>query len=63
MTQGMKMNNQLPGYPLRMPPELRQWFDAAAKRNGRSLNSELVHCLAEIQAKSTQSQPAQQPSA
>lgn len=56
------MNNQLPGYPLRMPPELRDWFTTAAKRNGRSLNSELVHCLTEIQAKSAQAQPVQQPS-
>lgn len=45
------MSSQPAGYPLRMPADLRAWFDAAAKRNGRSLNSEIVHCLREIQAK------------
>lgn len=45
------MNTQTPGYPLRMPTDLRAWFDAAAQKNGRSLNSELVHCLRQIQAK------------
>jgi predicted DNA-binding protein len=42
------MNVQIPAYPLRMPPELREWFDAAAKESGRSLNSELVQRLKEI---------------
>ena len=45
------MNVQPAGYPLRMPTDLRAWFDAAAQRNGRSLNSELVHCLRQIQAR------------
>lgn len=45
------MNAQIPAFPLRMPPELRDWFDAAAKDNGRSLNSELVQCLKEIKAR------------
>ena len=47
------MKNQPPGYPLRMPPELRDWFHNAAKQNGRSLNSELVHCLMQFQNKTT----------
>lgn len=45
------MSTQLPGYPLRMPADLRAWFDASAQKNGRSLNSELVHYLRQIQAK------------
>ncbi|WP_370664033.1 Arc family DNA-binding protein [Massilia rubra] len=36
-----------------MPSELREWFSAEATKNGRSLNSELVHCLTEIRARST----------
>lgn len=45
------MNLQIAAYPLRMPPELREWFDLLAKENGRSLNSELVQCLKEIRAR------------
>ncbi|NHZ35353.1 MULTISPECIES: Arc family DNA-binding protein [Massilia] len=47
------MASQPAGYPLRMPSELREWFSAEATKNGRSLNSELVHCLTEIRARST----------
>ncbi|PSU69789.1 hypothetical protein C9J22_12990 [Photobacterium phosphoreum] len=32
-------------YPLRMPTELRSWFEKEAVTNRRSLNSELVHVL------------------
>ncbi|WP_373455500.1 Arc family DNA-binding protein [Photobacterium phosphoreum] len=32
-------------YPLRMPTELRAWFEKEAVTNRRSLNSELVHVL------------------
>jgi hypothetical protein len=45
------MKKQTPPFPLRMPKELREWFDAAAKGNKRSLNAELVQCLEELQAK------------
>lgn len=54
------MGTQLPGYPLRMPPDLRAWFDAAAKQNGRSLNSEIVHCLREFQSKQSVTPPQEQ---
>lgn len=33
---------QPPPYPLRMPDELRQTLEARAKKNGRSLNAEIV---------------------
>ena len=29
-------------FPLRMPPELREQLEALAKKNGRSVNSEIV---------------------
>lgn len=29
-------------FPLRMPPELRERLEALAKKNGRSVNSEIV---------------------
>jgi predicted HicB family RNase H-like nuclease len=45
------MSAQIPAYPLRMPAELREWFEAAAKQAGRSLNSEIVRCLMEVQAR------------
>lgn len=34
--------HQLPSYPLRMTPELREQVEAAADTNGRSLNAEIV---------------------
>ena len=45
------MSKQPAGYPLRMPADLRAWFDAEAKKNGRSLNNEIVHCLRNFQAR------------
>lgn len=33
---------QLPSYPLRMPPEVREQVEAAAKSSGRSMNAEIV---------------------
>lgn len=33
---------QLPSYPLRMPPEVREQVEAAAKASGRSMNAEIV---------------------
>lgn len=37
--------HQLPAYPLRMPVELRERLEAAAKVNMRSLNAEILFRL------------------
>lgn len=34
-------------YPLRMSPELREWYEDEAKKNSRSLNGELLKLLTE----------------
>lgn len=38
---------QLPPYPLRIPKELREYFEKAAKENGRSLHAEILYRLNE----------------
>ncbi|WP_422399052.1 Arc family DNA-binding protein [Xenorhabdus griffiniae] len=32
-------------YPLRMPPEVREWYEEESNRNDRSLNAEIVKIL------------------
>jgi hypothetical protein len=49
--QEIAMGKQPPPFPLRMPLEIRQWLDKAAKENGRSLNNEIVHRLKELAIK------------
>lgn len=44
------MGKQAPPFPLRMPEEIRQWLNQAAKENGRSLNNEIVQRLKELAA-------------
>ncbi len=34
-------------YPLRMPKELREWYEDQASKNSRSLNGELLKLLTE----------------
>lgn len=41
-----KLNRVTP-YPLRMPPDLREWYEGEAKRNSRSLSGELLKLLTE----------------
>lgn len=43
----MKDKAQQPSYPLRMPPELRDQLEGAAKDNRRSLNAEIIARLEE----------------
>jgi len=38
---------QKPGYPLRMPDQLREDLERAASQNGRSLHAEILHRLEE----------------
>lgn len=45
------MSEQIQPFPLRMPPEIREWLATAAMENGRSLNSEIVQRLKEMQSK------------
>lgn len=45
------MGKQAPPFPLRMPQEIRNWLEHAAKENGRSLNNEIVHRLKELALK------------
>ncbi|HEM6845374.1 TPA: Arc family DNA-binding protein [Providencia rettgeri] len=42
MSQSIK---RIPPYPLRMPDEVREWYEAEADNNARSLNAELVKIL------------------
>lgn len=32
-------------YPLRMPAEIRSWYESEAEKNDRSLNSEILKLL------------------
>ena len=41
------MTRETPQYPLRMPDELREQVERAAKENGRSLNAEICERLRE----------------
>ncbi|CNI81693.1 Arc-like DNA binding domain [Yersinia frederiksenii] len=38
-------SNRVSPYPLRMPPEIRSWYESEAGRNDRSLNSEILKIL------------------
>ncbi len=42
-----EMVSKINPYPVRMPTQVREWFEAQAKENGRSLNSEIVRVLTE----------------
>ncbi|HFU0689530.1 TPA: Arc family DNA-binding protein [Morganella morganii] len=37
--------SRIPPYPLRMPTEVREWYESEADSNARSLNAELVKIL------------------
>jgi hypothetical protein len=50
MTGRNNMTAQIPAFPLRMPSDLRAWFEATAEENGRSLNSEILQLLKEVKA-------------
>lgn len=47
------MTAQITAFPLRMPTELRAWFESAAEENGRSLNSEIVQLLKEVKTRAS----------
>ena len=49
--QGADMVKSRSPYPLRIPPQLRDWMQKAADRNSRSLQGELLHRLNESQRK------------
>jgi L-fucose isomerase-like protein len=36
---------QLTGVMVRLPEKLRRWMERAASKNGRSMNSEIIHRL------------------
>lgn len=43
MTRILGMNDkQVPSYPLRMPPDLREQLTLAAQQNHRSVNAEII---------------------
>lgn len=43
MSRIRRMNDkQVPSYPLRMPPELREELTIVAKQNNRSVNAEII---------------------
>lgn len=49
-TKGIQMTHKasrLTPYPLRMPPEVREWYEDEAAKNSRSLNGELLKLLIE----------------
>jgi hypothetical protein len=56
LTERNIMTAQIPAFPLRMPSDLRAWFEAAAEENGRSLNSEIVQLLKEVKARAVAAQ-------
>ncbi|MDE9447546.1 Arc family DNA-binding protein [Xenorhabdus bovienii] len=41
----MSHKQRIPPYPLRMPPELREWYEEESNESGRSLNAEIVKIL------------------
>ena len=45
------MHKPLPPTGIRIPPSLKEWLSAMAKRNRRSLNAEIVHRLDEARTK------------
>ncbi|OKP01257.1 hypothetical protein Xentx_03430 [Xenorhabdus thuongxuanensis] len=36
---------RIPPYPLRMPLEVREWYEEESNKSGRSLNAEIVKIL------------------
>ena len=46
----MNMNDTAKTFNLRIPPDLREWLDAAARKNMRSLNAEILFRLAQAKA-------------
>jgi predicted HicB family RNase H-like nuclease len=47
-------------FNLRIPVELREWLDAAARKNMRSLNAEILYRLAEAKAADSSKETAGQ---
>ncbi len=45
------MNQPKTPYPLRIPQDLREWFQQRAAENSRSLQGELIHRLIESKRK------------
>ncbi|PHM63944.1 ATP-dependent Clp protease ATP-binding subunit ClpX [Xenorhabdus stockiae] len=43
----MSHKKRIPPYPLRMPDEVREWYEEESNNNGRSLNAEIVEVLKE----------------
>ncbi|WP_426576673.1 ClpX C4-type zinc finger protein [Xenorhabdus stockiae] len=43
----MSHKKRIPPYPLRMPTEIREWYEEESIKNGRSLNAEIVEILKE----------------
>ncbi|NHB94820.1 MULTISPECIES: Arc family DNA-binding protein [Photorhabdus] len=41
----MSHNKRIPPYPLRMPQEIREWYEEESDKSGRSLNAEIVKIL------------------
>ncbi|WP_422824082.1 Arc family DNA-binding protein [Xenorhabdus entomophaga] len=41
----MSHKQRIPPYPLRMPSEVREWYEEESDRSGRSLNAEIVKIL------------------
>ncbi|WP_446469408.1 Arc family DNA-binding protein [Xenorhabdus stockiae] len=41
----MNHKKRIPPYPLRMPDEVREWYEEESNNNGRSLNAEIVKIL------------------
>ncbi|OCQ53556.1 Arc family DNA binding domain-containing protein [Photorhabdus luminescens] len=45
--EGMKKEAQAKAYPLRLPQDVRDWYQGQAKLSGRSFNSEVAKVLTE----------------
>jgi len=43
------MENQVQTFGLRLPVQMRIWIGSRAKRNSRSINSEIIHLLSAVQ--------------
>ncbi|PHM42332.1 Arc family DNA-binding protein [Xenorhabdus szentirmaii] len=41
----MSHKQRIPPYPLRMPPEVRAWYEEESDKSERSLNAEIVKTL------------------
>lgn len=47
-------NKKASPYPLRLDESLKQWTEERAKRNGRSMNAEIIQILKEAKARETE---------